>query len=113
MRGGRSVDRSRVTPVVLNILPDGGTGMNDARNALTVVIPTRNRSGLCAALIRSLRQCGLTGTILLADSSDTADAERNSESCRRATVIQLNYAPDVPFYDKVLDVLSRVPTPLV
>src|SRR6266540_2683100 len=87
--------------------------MIDARSALTVIIPTRNRSGLCTSLIHLLRRCGLDCTIVVADSSDAADAERNNEACRRVSAKQWSYAPDIPFYDKLVDALVRITTPLV
>jgi len=52
-------------------------------------------------------------TIVVADSSDAADAERNNEACRRVSAKQWSYAPDIPFYDKLVDALVRITTPLV
>lgn len=87
--------------------------MSDLQNALTIVIPTRNRSELCGSLVRFLRKCGLSCPILVTDSSDPDHARKNQEACHATASDYHHYGPDVAFYDKLIDSLNRVKSPFV
>jgi glycosyltransferase domain-containing protein len=87
--------------------------MGKLENYLTVIVPTRNRHALCASLIEYLRRCGVECAIIVADSSDTDQASRNEDFCRGRAADYRRYAPEVPFYDKVLDVLNGVTSAFV
>jgi glycosyltransferase domain-containing protein len=87
--------------------------MVDSRSALTVLIPTRNRPELCGALTLFLRKNGLNSAIILADSSDREQSEKNRQSCSRDDVEYRHYSLDVSFYEKLIDSLERVQSPFV
>jgi len=94
----------------------GGSGpsfFNDTlASALTVVIPTRNRSAQCAAQLEMLRKCGVGCRILVADSSDAAQAA----DVRRACGTQADYVhfdPALRIIDKWNEVIPLVETPYV
>jgi glycosyltransferase domain-containing protein len=87
--------------------------MGKLENYLTVIVPTRNRSALCVSLIQYLRRCGVECAIIIADSSDTDHALRNEEFCRGRAADYRRYAPEIPFYDKALDVLNAVTSAFV
>lgn len=75
---------------------------------LSVVIPSRNRPRSAGALLRYLRECCVSCPILLADSSDSEDAEANAKSCNSTQSLHRTYTPDTDFYDKLLDALTDV-----
>jgi glycosyltransferase domain-containing protein len=50
-------------------------------------------------------------TIIVADSSDTEQALRNEGFCRVSSADYHRYEAEIPFYDKLLDVLNRVKSP--
>jgi glycosyltransferase domain-containing protein len=87
--------------------------MTNSEVALTVIVPTRNRPSLCAALVRMLRASGLKCAIIVADSSDQEHVHLNREFCMAAGAEHRHYGIEVAFYDKLLDALNRVKSPLV
>jgi glycosyltransferase domain-containing protein len=79
---------------------------------LTVILPTRNRPRYCAAQLRFFRDCGLAHPIVVADSSDPADAAAVRDAC--AGIAQYrHFDPSIGFAERFLTVLRAIETPFV
>ena len=79
---------------------------------LTIVIATRNRPCLCAALVRFLRGQGVEHRIIVADSSDAAERAVLQSACGAAAEI-LSFAPDIYLMDKLAAAIEATQTPFV
>lgn len=82
----------------------------DTSSQLTIVIPTRNRPRHCLALLRFLRGNGVAHPILIADSSDPADAEL----LRSRSAGEANYSftdPATDMFTKVAQIAASIATP--
>ena len=98
------------------LLSRGGTGTSFFNEkltaALTVVIPTRNRAAQCAAQLAMLRKCGVGCRILVADSSDVAEAGQVRAACG-ANADYVHFDPSLRIIDKWNEVIPLVETPYV
>jgi len=84
----------------------------DISSRLTIVIPTRNRARHCLALLRFLRANGTSYPILIADSSDSADANFIRSQCAG----NANYTssdPTIDMWTKLAQVAVSITTPFV
>ena len=77
---------------------------------LTIIIPTRNRPNHCAAIIRFLTNQGTPHRIVVADSSDPAEAELLRTACPRETVIH-SFPTEIGPADKYMAAIDLVDTP--
>ena len=78
-------------------------------NALTILIPTRNRPKLLTALLRFLRRCGAGHRIVIADSSDPEHAAAVDLNCSALAEI-VRFPPAMPVSDKLIAALRLVTT---
>jgi glycosyltransferase domain-containing protein len=84
----------------------------DTSSPLTIVIPTRNRPRYCLALLRFLRDSGTTHPIVIADSSNFADAELIRFGCAGdANYTSSDAATDM--FTKLAQVAASITTPFV
>jgi glycosyltransferase domain-containing protein len=79
---------------------------------LTVILPTHNRPGYCAAQLRFFRDCGLTHPIVVADSSDPADAQAVRDACA-GVARYLRFDPSIVVSKKLARTLRTIETPFV
>jgi glycosyltransferase domain-containing protein len=82
------------------------------RPQLTVILPTHNRPGYCAAQLRFLRDCGLTHPIVVADSSNPADAQAVRDACS-GIARYLHFDPSIGVTKKLARTLRTIETPFV
>jgi glycosyltransferase domain-containing protein len=79
---------------------------------LTVILPTRNRPHHCAAQLRFFRDCGLAHPMVVADSSDPADAQAVRDAS--AGIAQFrHFDPSIGVIEKFMAVLRTIDTPFV
>jgi glycosyltransferase domain-containing protein len=82
------------------------------RSPLTVILPTRNRPRYCAAQLRFFRDCGLAHPIVVADSSDPAEAQAVRDAC--AGIAQhRRFDPSIGVPEKFAATLRAIETPFV
>jgi glycosyltransferase domain-containing protein len=79
---------------------------------LTVILPTRNRPGYCAAQLRFFRDCGMPHPIVVADSSDPADARAVRDACA-GVARYLHFDPSIVVSKKLARTLRTIATPFV
>lgn len=80
-------------------------------SALTIILPTRNRSKLCEIQVRFLQRAGVRHRVIVADSSDEAnDALR--AACT-GTISYRRYKPSISLSAKMVAVARSVVTPYV
>ena len=82
------------------------------RSPLTVILPTRNRPRYCAAQLRFFRDCGLAHPIVVADSSDPADAQAVRDACA-GIARHRRFDPAIGAAEKFITTLRAVDTPFV
>jgi glycosyltransferase domain-containing protein len=79
---------------------------------LTVVIPTRNRPRHLRALLRFLRDNGMTCPAIVADSSDDEPAGQLKEAVGSLAEL-VHFPATVPVLEKMIAAVERVQTPFV
>jgi len=79
---------------------------------LTAVIPTHNRVGLCAALVRFLHCCGFAHRIIVADSSTPERAELLRAGLSGSVDYQ-SYDYRLPQYPKLAQIARSIDTPYI
>jgi glycosyltransferase domain-containing protein len=79
---------------------------------LTVMLPTHNRPAYCAAQLRFFRDCGLAHPIVVADSSDPADAQAVREACA-GIARYLHFDPSIGVIKKLERAVRTIETPFV
>lgn len=84
----------------------------DTTPSLTVVIPTRNRPRHCLALLRFLRASGVSHPILIADSSNPADAQLIRFGCAGEAIYSFTDAA-ADMTTKLAQVAASIVTPYV
>src|SRR5262249_48088734 len=83
-----------------------------SRDLLTIVIPTRNRVELVASQLRLFTACDFRYSLVVADSSDAPHAGSISSLLEGAGEY-LAFDPEIPFYDKLTQVVEATKTPFV
>lgn len=77
-----------------------------------ILIPTRNRSSSLASVLCFLDQFHPGTEVIIADGSEDSYAETNKQFCaspeRKAQVEYRRYPYDMPFFDRILDVLGSL-----
>lgn len=81
-----------------------------AKELVTVVLPTRNRPGNIAGQLRLFAKSNLN--VIVADSSD-ADHAGQIRAAAGSGVKYLSYPPEIKFFDKLADVIAKVEAPFV
>jgi glycosyltransferase domain-containing protein len=84
----------------------------DTSSQLTIVIPTRNRPRHCLALLRFLLDNGVRHPILIADSSDSADANFIRSQCS-GNASYASSDPATDMWTKLAQVAASITTPYV
>jgi glycosyltransferase domain-containing protein len=88
------------------------TLFGQSAESLTVVLPTRNRPQLCAAHLRFFRDCGLAHPIVVADSSDPAQAEAVRAACAGIAYYR-PFHSDIAVGEKFLAAARSIETPFI
>jgi glycosyltransferase domain-containing protein len=78
-------------------------------DALTVVMPTRNRSALLSAQLRFFKECRVSHPIVVADSSDPAQAIDVSAACANVAEYR-TFDSSLRLADKLVEVIRSVRT---
>lgn len=78
-------------------------------SGLTIVVPTRNRARLATALVRFLRDNGVTHNIIVADSSEGETAEAVHSGCSPYAEV-VAFDPRTTISSKLIRALEKVPT---
>jgi glycosyltransferase domain-containing protein len=86
--------------------------IGDKASALTIVLPTLDRSELLAAQLQFFKKCGVNHSIVVVDSSDAAQANDAYAACAGIAEYR-GIDPRLGLVDKLLVTLNTVQTPYV
>lgn len=90
----------------------GPSLLDSGEPLLTIIMPTKNRPAQCAAQLRFFRDCRVRHRMLVADSSDAAEAALVRKACKGIAEYRY-FDPTTRVTDKWGQVVSEVTTPFV